>query len=95
MSRRNLVTSESPLDLGNLFCRRSLPYHPNRMDTKIERLEMRYIQTINIVKKDEIEDTDYLINMVLFIPVKHISVDSYTRSIMSCFFPHLDLPRPL
>jgi len=65
------------------------------MGTDKEYLNIRFKETINVIEMDGIVDTDFLINRVLLIPVKQISVDSYTLSIMSCVLPHLDLRQPL
>jgi len=61
------------------------------MGTDKEYLNIRFTEIINLIEMDGIVDTDFLINRVLLIPVKQISVDRYTRSIISCVLPYLVL----
>jgi len=95
MSRRILVTSETPLNVVDPYYCHSFPSYSNELGTDKDYLNIRFTETINVIEMEGIVDTDFLINRVILIPEKQISVGRYTRSIMFCILPHLDLCQPL
>lgn len=74
------------------------PYHvhsfssyTNQLGTDKKYLYMRFIETINLIEMGDFVDTDFLINRVILILMKQISIGSPPLSIMFCVLSHLDL----
>jgi len=66
------------------------PYS-NKFGIDRKYLSMRFVETINLIEMDNFVDADFLINRVILITSKQITIDSYTRFIMFCVLSHLDL----
>lgn len=65
MSRRILVTSETPLNIVDPYYCHSFPSYSNEFGTDKDYLKIRFTETMNVIEKmDGIVDADFVINRV-------------------------------
>ncbi|CAI6366920.1 unnamed protein product [Macrosiphum euphorbiae] len=63
MSRRILVTSETPLNIVDPYYCHSFPSYSNEFGTDKDYLKIRFTETMNVIEKmDGIVDADFVIN---------------------------------